>query len=89
MKYFTLLILCLVGFNQMACTHLAVTQPVGPGGAIVAADANGITFNDQGKALWVGEGVPAAWFVSTSQGWHLTTLQWHEGNAIRLQRANP
>lgn len=85
MKYF--LLLSIMGLT--ACAHEAITRPVGPGGAIIGVDSTGITFNDQGKALWVNESIPAEWFVKTSQGWHLTTLQWHQGNAIRLKRFNP
>lgn len=82
-------ILCMAVYLQIGCAHVPISEPTGSGGAIVSVDSTGITFNEQGKALWVSENVPASWFVATSQGWHLTTLQWHQGNEIRLKRANP
>lgn len=68
-----------------SCVHQSVTQPVGPGGAIESVDSTGVTFTDQGKDLWIREGVPAEWFV----GNHLTNLQWHAGNSIRLKGKTP
>ena len=72
-----------------SCVHEPVILPTGPGGAIEGVDSTGVTFTDQGYELWVSEGVPEAWFKSMPAGYHLTTLQWHEGNAIRIKRVNP
>jgi hypothetical protein len=76
-------------FVLCSCVHEPVILPSGPGGAIEGVDSTGVTFTDQGYELWVSEGVPEAWFTSTPKGYHLTTLQWHEGNAIRVKRVNP
>lgn len=67
-----------------ACVSAPITEPNGPGGAVSAVDSMGVTFTDQGKALWIREGVPAEWF----QGNHLSDLYWHAGMQIRLKRAN-
>jgi hypothetical protein len=83
--------LLVVGLNLAlcSCVHAPVILPTGPGGAIEGIDPTGVTFTDQGFQLWVSEGIPEAWFTSTPQGYHLTSLQYHEGNAIRLKRVNP
>lgn len=82
------LLLC-APFLAMACAHLSVTDPSGPGGAIESVDSTGVTFTDQGKDLWVRESVPAEWFQKTDKGWHLSNLYWHAGNSIRLREKNP
>lgn len=67
------------------CAHDPVIAPDGLGGAILSIDATGVNFTDQGKELWVSEGVPREWFVNN----HLTDLQWHQGQSIRLKKFNP
>src|ERR1700742_440347 len=69
--------LCL---SLCSCVSIPITTPEGPGGVIVAVDPTGVTFNQVGKDLWVSKGIPASWFVQTKQGWHITKLQWHDGN---------
>lgn len=83
MKYVALCALLLVG-----CITQPLTLPNGPGNVIVDTDSTGVIFNQAGKDLWVGEGVPEAWFVPVPKGYHLTDLQYHQGNAIRLKLAN-
>lgn len=78
--------LCIAACALAGCVHDAITLPDGPGGAIAGVDSTGVTFTTPGEALWISEGVPASWF---SPARHLTNLQWHAGNQIRLRRVNP
>lgn len=73
----------------VGCATPAITLPDGPGGVIAAVDPTGCTFNDEGHALWLSEGVPASYFVEVPQGWHITNLLYHQGNSIRVLRVNP
>lgn len=72
-----------------ACVHQAITQPIGPGGAIASQDAGGVYFTAQGHLLWLKEGVPPEMFTLTEKGWYMTDLEWHQGNSIRLKEKNP
>jgi hypothetical protein len=71
-----------------ACAHDPVTLPNGPGGVIVGTDATGVIFNNDGRTVWISEGVPAAWFEADGLNWHIDDPLYHQGNAIRLRRAN-
>jgi len=71
-----------------SCASQPLVDPSGPGGVIVAVDPTGVTFDQQGRDLWIRENVPASWFVATPQGFHLTSLQYHEGNQIRQKFFN-
>lgn len=83
MKYLPLICLLLC-----SCVTPELTNVDGPGGAVVPS-TEGVTFTQQGRDLWIRESVPADWFVPTPQGYHLTDLQWHAGNSIRLKNKNP
>ena len=72
------------------CAHLDVTDPVGPGGVIVAEDSTGFFFNQNGYNLFLNEGVPAAYFTPVPNGtYHITDAMLHAANLIRDNRANP
>jgi hypothetical protein len=70
------------------CAHEAVTQPTGPGGAVLYSTKTGLIFTEAGHSLWLREKVPASYFTQVGPGrWYINNVDWHSGNAIRLQAA--
>lgn len=86
--YYTLSILCILAYAQIGCVSIPIVNLNGPGGVIVGTDSSGIIFSQQGRDLWIHEGVPSEWFIPDGLNWHISDMYWHAGNSIRLKKAN-
>jgi hypothetical protein len=84
-------ILCLASCLLLcSCADYAITDPQGPGGAVLYVTKTGVVFSQDGYANWQREGVPATYFHRLKTGeWYISNLNYHAGNKIRDKAANP
>lgn len=74
-----------------SCAHEPISDPRGPGNVIVGVTRDGVIFNDAGRNLWISESVPSSYFTQAGRPgrWYISSVNFHQGELIRLNRANP